>query len=165
MHFAGTFLTALTTGETCPICTCHLNLLCSYRPWATNCLKELTTCKGNWRTSEGLFFYAGCLCTEARFAQGSKSQCVIPGWHWPSPCAFLQMCSGTLYYLGPIQLPCVAMTAAISALPLSLLILISRPQSRQSYLFQTGSGFASGEELQKSLTIMDLPDTHHSLFA
>ena len=79
MPFAGAFSAALTMGETCPIHTCHLNLLCSYRPWARNYPKELTTCKGNWHTSEGLFFYAGCLCTEVRFAQGWKSQCVMPG--------------------------------------------------------------------------------------
>lgn len=36
MPFAGTFPNALTTGETRPIRMCHLNLLCSYHPWATN---------------------------------------------------------------------------------------------------------------------------------
>lgn len=58
MPFVGAFPTALTMGETCPIHTCHLNLLCSYRPQRTNYPKELITCKGNWHTSKGLF----CLC-------------------------------------------------------------------------------------------------------
>lgn len=166
MPFAGAFPTALTMGETCPIHTCHLNLLCSYCPQRTNStLKNSSPAKATGTPVRAFFAYASCLCTEARFAQGSKSQCLIPGWHWPSPVPFCR-CVQVLYIsLGLFSFFSWPWLLLSQALPFSLLLFISRPQTRQSYQFQIGTSFASVKELQKSLTIMDFLDTHQSLFA